>query len=118
MTDYYHYTCEHGRNRIGLQGTLKPHAQPLLNSAALVWLTDLDHPDIDALGLTSDTLLCDRTEYGYKAIKPDGIVPWAEWADAHRIDKTRRAALEQGFAPDRWFVCEQPVRVNLVRGKT
>ena len=63
----YYYTCDHGRQLIGMRGKLKPHQHPLLSEwRPLVWLTDLKEPDAGALGLTSLMLDCDRTAWRYR----------------------------------------------------
>lgn len=63
MGRLYHYTCAHAAPLIERDGLLRPHPQILLDNTPLIWFTDLEEPDRQALGLTSLTLNCDRTAY-------------------------------------------------------
>jgi hypothetical protein len=74
----YHYTCDHGRAELGDSGKLIPPTALIPPSAIsrhpkwqqtlfdLIWLTDLDVPLREALGLTSNTVTCDRTQFRYR----------------------------------------------------
>lgn len=108
---YWHYTCHHRAALIDADLTLRPHPQILMGNHLLVWLTDLDTPDREALGLTSTHLRCDRTEVRYRVVDGD-IVPWAEWADVNRIDRRLRSELTFGRRPRHWFVSTSPVLVT------
>ena len=76
----YHYTCDHGRQLIGMRGKLKPNRHPWL-TRPLLWLTDLDHANIQALGLTSLTLDCDRTAWRYRIRTPKHPDTVSRWLD-------------------------------------
>lgn len=106
----WHYTCHHRAALIGRRGVLMPNRQPFLNGIEVVWLTDLDTPDVDGLGLTSTTLRCDRTEVRYRVVSGDAV-PWREWAETNRIDRTTRSELTFGRRPRHWFVATGPVGV-------
>lgn len=105
----YHYTCAHGLEGIGTEGTgvLMPHQ-------GLVWLTDLEAPFREALGLTSYTLSCDRTAHRFRAV--DGlhaVMPWVQFR-REAVPPDRRAwaaALEAapGAMPRHWWVCALPL---------
>lgn len=104
----YHYTCEHGYQGIGASP-----AGVLLPNAGLVWLTDLDVPVREALGLTSHTLSCDRTAYRYRAIA--ALAHVRPWSQARRsVPRDVREALESapGVLPMHWWVSAWPVLVQ------
>jgi hypothetical protein len=101
---------------------LRPAEQPALGRLPLsmqaapvvcVWLTDLAWPDVERLGLTSHVLDCERGEERF-TVHPedqDGVMPWREWADAHKLDRSARSALELGHRDGaaHWFVSSSPV---------
>lgn len=111
----YHYTCrEHGAPGIQRSGTLRPRPHPLLNRY-LVWLTDLETPDRWALGLTSITLCCDRTQ-ARVTVHPHGdaagrdavfVVPW--WFYARQVPAVLREIMEDTGLPMHWWVCERAI---------
>lgn len=104
MTILYHYTCDHGAKGLGLQDHLLPNMHPLLGMP-LVWLTDLDAPFIEPLGLTSHMLSCDRTEYRYRVTDARTCIPWV------RYEHRDRSIEIDGTMPMHWWVSEQPVPV-------
>lgn len=108
MSTLYHYTCEHGAKALGRRGMLRPNEHPLLNGARLVWLTDMMDPDRLALGLTSDSLSCDRLAFRY-IVQADDAMSWEEWARVHRVGPLARHLLEADRSCDRWFVLERSV---------
>lgn len=111
----YHYTCLHAATLIRASRWLQPNPQVQLpDSPALVWLTDLDRPDIPALGLTSLTLQCDRTEYQVTTVTMDAV-HWPVYAK-HLPGKVR-AIIEAspGALPMHWWVAEIPVPILDVR---
>lgn len=108
----YHYTCRDSATLIDRDGHLLPMPQVQLGGPVrLVWLTDLAVPDRDALGLTSHTLSCDRTECQYTVDCPRPI-PWSDWADLHGVHWQTRRELEQGRKPQHWYVW--PARIAVV----
>lgn len=109
MTILYHYTCGHTRVKLGSRtATLRPNTVPGLMSP-LVWLTDLDKPIADALGLTSLLLLCDRTEHRYRVTDNTSAARWISVRRRHPL----RHALESapGARPMHWWVSSLPVPV-------
>jgi hypothetical protein len=119
----YHYTCTHGREGIGDSGTLvgarhliPPTEHPAMNDwrAAmfdLVWMTDLSFPIRGALGLSSYTLRCDRTEFRYRVTN---ACTARHWPDVRRsFDPRIRRGLETELAamPMHWWVSTVPVPV-------
>lgn len=113
----YHYTCRHAAAKIHgfgrSDGMLIPQPQPYTLHAVL-WLTDLETPDRDALGLTSHMLNCDRTEVRF-AVRPDDLkwaMRYASWARAVHLRRADREALETatpGLLPAHWFVSLVPL---------
>lgn len=103
----YHYTCSHSAQQIADTGELRPHRQVALRGELLVWLTDLDRPDRDALGLTSHTLDCDRTEWrvtvqvGYPLAQR-----WVDYARRYPLGVRRQLELAPGALPMHWWVVD------------
>lgn len=119
MTTLWHYTCAHGDLAIGPRGILLPalwqiHEVPMgLPTDAyallgLVWATDMDAPDRQALGLTSATLSCDRMAHRY-AVPAEAFTPWGRIR--HRMSTALVDALElaNGAQPAHWWAAEGPV---------
>lgn len=115
MSDLYHYTCGDSLARIREDWTLQPCMHPLVGSR-LVWLTDLAVPNRNALGLTSITLDCDRTEHRLTVKPGQQITEWWRWCRANGITRADRDLLEMwpDAQPLRWFVSMEPVRVEPV----
>jgi len=105
----YHFTCRHRAEMIGVHGQLEPNPQPYLAGRPVVWATDLYVADRDALGLTSETLACDRTEVRYQITEPDAFEPWTSWWPR----KVAPDAVSQLTYPPRrprhWYVAVCPV---------
>jgi hypothetical protein len=103
----FHYTCRHAAQRIGVRGVLRP-------LTGVIWATDLFPADRDALGLTSFTLKCDRTEVCYRIIEVDRFVAFSAWWRG-RLDPSHVSRLTHPPAVSRyWFVSETPARVEMV----
>jgi hypothetical protein len=102
VTGLWHYTCQHGRDRIGKRGELRPNAHPWLPLLGrVIWLTDDPTPTRDAVGLTSTTLTCDRMQYRYRVTETDAV-PWAQYRPAMPSDIVDD--LERYGEPDTWHV--------------
>lgn len=110
----WHYTCRHAARQIGYFGVLRPMLCPWFRDDAprVVWLTDLDTPDVDGLGLTSRYLTCDRTARRYQVLDATDAKPWTdvrnEFADQAWVDDAEALG-----RPEHWYVCQEPVRVKL-----
>lgn len=115
----FHYTCTHGRNALGPGGTLipvvlqRPDAVAMINPAArallgMVWATDMAAPDVWALGLTRDTIQCDRTRYRY-SVPAASFYRWGRVR--HNMEPALVDALElaPGAEPVHWWVAFEPV---------
>lgn len=115
IADLYHYTCDHGHQAIGAAGSILPGARltdrPTPWPARFVWLTDLERPLRQALGLTSYVLSCDRTRFRYRATDTSMVAPW--WAVARHLPREVREELEGavGARPAHWYVSAEPVPV-------
>lgn len=122
MTAFWHYTCDHGRTGIGDFGVLRPPAaqKPSLRVTALddderlmndlIWCTDLPEADIEALGLTSEILSCERWTYRYLVTNPRALVPFADVQHQFTPD-TQVGLLEGGARPEHWWVSWRPLAV-------
>lgn len=102
----FHYACrDHTLRALGDRGVLRPARHPsVATSQRVLWLTDMDPPERDALGLTSEVFLkCDRLEVRY-VVETDSAIPWNEWK-VGRVPPSEIALLEScGAQPSRWFV--------------
>lgn len=98
----WHYTCQHGHDAI--TDTLRPGLD------GYVWLTDLDAPHRDALGLTSHLLRCDRTQHRYRVTDTTDVTPYT--AIRATLRPERRNGLEtSGTLLRHWYVSTQRVPV-------
>jgi hypothetical protein len=107
----YHFTCGHSARKIGRSGVLLPYGT-LPGCPPLVWLTDLREPDRDALGLTSHTLTCDRTERRYVVRGDCDAIPWLSWVASPRHDEVRGLLERDGARPEHWWVTPSRVWVR------
>lgn len=109
-TRLYHYTCSHAAPQIEASGALRPHRQPQLDGRLLVWFTDMQHPDRDALGLTSHLLRCDRTEHRV-TVETGQAVWWPVYA--RRMPRVMRDVIETcpGVLPMHWWVASGHVPI-------
>lgn len=125
-TVLYHYTCHHARYKLGDRGKLlaprelgNVHGGRLFMQGifaeldSFTWLTDLDYPYRDALGLSSDFADCDRTRYRYRVLDRVAATPWA--VVRRSVNPQMVAVLESTPAvmPMHWWVTSQPVEVAL-----
>lgn len=109
-----HYTCVDAAPKIDADLLLRPWRQPALGDLPLVWLTDLDPPDRDALGLTSRHLItCDRMAHRFVVADAGTCQPW------HRFARTLPASMRwqvetaaPGLRPIHWWVSLRPVSVQ------
>ena len=106
----YHYTCDDGATGIARDGMLLPFPHPLLPEP-LVWLTDLDTPIPDALGLTSLLVTCDRTAHRF-TVRTGTAIWWPRYA--RRVDPAIRRMfdLTPGAMPTHWWVSTTALRLE------
>jgi hypothetical protein len=114
----YHYTCDHSAEQIGPDGCLlplrsRPEGQGLSPfHTSFVWMTDLDHPVRDALGLTSHILTCDRTRFRYRVIAGQyGVGPWMRARRSCTAEIVEELESAPGAMPAHWWVSSYPVAV-------
>lgn len=114
----WHYTCDHAHAHIS--DTLRPTIDLVDASkrrlvpwtGELVWLTDMTPPSRDALGLTSNTMHCDRTAHRYQVMDPWPCVPWVKVR--RMFDHEQRESIESapGAMLMHWWVSTDPVLVK------
>lgn len=119
----YHFTCVHSRDGIVASGLVTPMSfrhpdkwerlpewmRPVF---AVSWFTDLDVPMRDQLGLTMDTIKCDRTEVRFRVTDDLAVQRWTRYR--RRVPRQAVAMLEGWRAmPAHWYVSELPVPVVL-----
>ena len=107
----YHFTCSDSAPVIAECGELRPKLQPLLGRR-LVWLTDLDAPTREQVGLTSRLLACDRMEY--RVTVDFDAERWAQYARTFAARYRRHALIlnqTTGALPLHWWVSAEPVPV-------
>jgi hypothetical protein len=116
----WHFTCRHAEQFIAADGFLLPQPQPILGTDAwLVWATDLADPPGGplggALGMVADDG-CGRGQVRVRVLDVATFVPWTTWAREHRVDSTRRWALDMapGTLPRHWWVSTLPARAQVV----
>lgn len=103
---YWHFTCSDGATMIGEVGVLKPHWHPMVG-ASLIWLTNDPAPSRDAVGLTSDTLFCDRMEFRYRIIDDEAYLKIRRWLGSTEQSRTaphHQADLHRYSEPSKWYV--------------
>jgi len=113
----YHYTCRDAAPLIERDGLLKPHPQPILDGMPLVWLTDMEWPDRAALGLTSHTLNCDRTDYRVQVSETEywNCVRWTRYARLLPPWTRRQLEFADGALPAHWWIASQPIAISAVK---
>ena len=104
-------TCKHTMAEMGpdlFGGYILEPRSPF----GFLWLTDLDVPFRDALGLTSNILDCDRTEFQLRLSDPSHAKPWTEV----RRDYPELWNLERAYGaqPMHWYVSRQNELAELV----
>lgn len=109
MPKLFHFTCRHSASAIRQCGELRPHKHPWLPEP-LVWLTDLTEAWREALGLTSHTLACDRTEHRFEVRDTSLAVPWTTYRRSVILNALALEAVT-GVMPAHWWVSTVPVPV-------
>lgn len=123
----YHFTCAHARPLIDAAGVLRPwpdaaarrqHPRALADwplPVGLVWLTDLDAPLADALGLTAEIIGCDRTAFRYTVTDLTHCQPWTVYARTLPTgDRLTVETASAGLLPAHWWVSPRVVPVVTV----
>jgi hypothetical protein len=120
-TQLYHFTCDHGRQALGAVGQVTPLA--VWNPAAasklpdawvwvsgFCWFTDMAWPDPVALGLTSSTLVCDRTRWRYLVTDDANVKPYIQVARNWLPPQAWKLTIGD-HQPGRWWLSRVPVPV-------
>jgi hypothetical protein len=117
MTELYHLTCRHRAGEIVLAGQVIPHQQPVFgyfSDAKLSWFTHVPTARNVALGLTSHTLKCDRTERRFRVLEPEKVFRWNDIRSVLPQDAVLALESAHGTRPEWWWVAQEPVRVEEV----
>ena len=109
MTTLYHYTCSHGAAGIKQLGAVYPNWHPWLD-VPLAWFTNSPTPDPIALGLTSDTLDCDRTQYRFRALEVGSLVPWLGSTVQAAAPLQVQVGLQSLGQPSLWWISRKLVK--------
>lgn len=102
MTTLYHYTCGDGHAAIGDRGYLNP------GEDGFIWLTDLDAPVVEALGLTRHYIKCDRTQHRYRVVDTFECQPWMV-VRGHFPLLAKALEGTRGAMPRHWWVAVGPL---------
>lgn len=122
MTALYHYTCDCGRRAIGDPGLVLPIGLHSPEAAArvpdewawlveLCWFTTQAQPDAVALGLTKETIACDRTRWRYRVTDPTGVEPWT--TAARTLPRNAYKLTLGDHRPGLWWIARGPVPVEM-----
>lgn len=115
-TELYHLTCRHGAGKIVAAGLLvKPNPQPVLGDMPLSWFTHVPNARNVALGLTSHTLKCDRTERRFRVLEPEKLFRWNDVRAVLPRDGVLNLEAARGTRPEWWWVAQEPVEVERVQ---
>lgn len=126
MPELWHWTCVHSAEEIGQAGWLLPislRAPELVADfhplavwmADLVWLTDDPGATRGDLGLTSETLGCDRMAHRYRVTEAGAAARWLEVlrAGTLAVPRIARTQLHAWPAqPGSWWISREPVAVT------
>lgn len=113
MIDLFHYTCDHGQRGLRELGFTKPNLHPAIG-VSLTWFTTADTPDEAQLGLTHDTLECDRTSFRYLVVDAepeDKIEPWLGSMTQARTSPFVQAELHRHGKLETWWIATVPVLI-------
>jgi hypothetical protein len=116
----FHFTCEHFWWDIRAVGAVVPHRHPLFPTLGpVVWFTTEREPDRYRVGLTSDTLACDRMAHRFRVAEHSTCIPWIDVREAMLdgwqpgFDRETLHCFEFGRAPHTWWLSRLPVPVVL-----
>jgi len=115
MTDLFHLTCRHAAGKIVVAGFMVvPQPQPVLGDMRLSWFTHVPNARNVALGLTSHTLKCDRTERRFRVLEPEKLFRWNDIRSAIPGEGPIHLEGARGTRPEWWWVAQEPVLVERV----
>lgn len=114
-TELIHLTCRHGERGIVAAGMLvKPHPQVVIGNMELSWFTHVPNARNVALGLTSHTLKCDRTERRFRVLEPEKVFRWNDVRAVMPRESVVLLEAGHGTRPEWWWVSQEPVLVERV----
>lgn len=77
----------------------------------VVWMTDLDTPDSNNLGLISPV---DKCEVRITIKKQPYFKKWLEWSRKNNINLEWARMLEKGRKPKNWWISETIVKMDII----
>lgn len=103
----FHFTCQHGYEGIEEAQSIRPNPHPWMKALGpVIWLTDLEQPDAFEVGLTSQTLSCDRLKHRYEVTTQNTH----KWTDLrYKVHSTLVEELESLGKPEHWFLVRRPL---------
>jgi hypothetical protein len=111
VTCLYHYTCIHGFRAIVRSADENGYVWLEPQGGRFLWLTDLEYPFRDALGLTSHLLTCDRTEFRFQVLQPEGVERWVRVR--RHYPTMQHLERSPGAAPMHWWISDHPQLAKL-----
>lgn len=114
MTELIHLTCRHGAARVTLAGAVIPQPQVVLGQMKLAWFTHVPNARQEALGLTSHTLKCNRTERRFRVLEPEKVFRWNDIRAVLPRDGVLMLESARGTRPEWWWVSQEPVAVERI----
>jgi hypothetical protein len=114
VPDFFHLTCRHRAGKVTIEGQVVPQPQPVLGDMALAWFTNMPNARNVALGLTSHTLKCDRTERKFLVLEPEKLFRWNDIRAVLPREGVIALEAAHGTRPEWWLVSQEPVRVEPV----
>ena len=115
MTELYHLTCRHAAGKIVVAGNMVvPQKQVVIGDMQLAWFTHVPNARNVALGLTSHTLKCDRTERRFRVLEPEKLFRWNDVRAVIPREAVIRLEAAKGTRPEWWWVSQEPVLVERV----
>jgi hypothetical protein len=111
----YHFTCDHGYAAIlADNGMIRPNRHPMLPQAPpLIWLTDLEEPSADDVGLTSALVRCNRLAHRFKIDEGQRAIPWLSSGVCHLANPRVVEALHLLGRPDHWWIALHPLSAEV-----
>lgn len=109
MSRMFHFTCDHGFEGIKQLGYVAPNWHPLLGMK-VAWFTDLETPNAETVGLTSNLLNCDRLAHSVE-VDPSRVRRWLGSGEQASTPPLIQADLHRGSDPSHWWISRIQVPV-------
>jgi hypothetical protein len=102
----YHYTCYHRMQKIEAGGgVLMPQPGPIVK---ILWATDLEVPNREAIGLTGYTHACDRGEFRYRILEERNFDQWVTVRRKLPTSWVEMLESAPGAMPMHWWIGATP----------